>query len=196
MPALYDANKVAVGYAIAYVQPWSASMAAPALPAATSALWTPWATPWKPLGATDDGYSIEIKPKVSGINIEEQANDVIRTMDSMSVQVSASLAEDSMQTLQLAWNGSSIVSVAATPSATGTDTMTLTSGLMNYALGLEMQNYNGLARRIVIPKVGVSSSGTTKYRRSAEKRMYGIDLTALCDPSQISVVDVTPRTGP
>lgn len=188
--SLYNANNVVIGQAVGwfapYLQPTPTDM-----PPDTLALWGSWPTPWVGAGATEEGYSTEATMKTQDHTIEEQSTPVAQTVTAAGMVTKAALAEDTLQTIKLAWNGSTIVTTAAGAGTPGTDKMTLSSNVVYYSFGLEMMNAAGFARRIYIPKVSVMSSEAVKFRRAEGKRTYGIEITSLSAPEEIQIVDIT-----
>lgn len=183
---LYDVNKVAIGNAMGYIQPYDADTPA-ALPADTLALWDPWLTPWITLGGTEEGFQLTPDVTVERHQIEEQATAVATGVTAKNISVAASLAEDSLENMAYYLGGTIAVGTVPAP-----DILTVSDELDFYALGLELKNYHGLARRILIPKVTITSGGALSWRRAAAKRLYPVTFNAECKPSDIQVKDYKP----
>lgn len=190
MAGLYNADNVMIGHAVGYFQEYDPE-ADPEWPDDSVELWGDWPAGWQSAGATDEGYSVEAVMETEDHTIEEQASPVAQTVTAAGLVVKAALAEDTMQTVKLAWNGTDIQSTAAASGQPGVDKMTLSSDIKYYRFGLELQNFRGMARRIFVKKVAVKSSDEVAFRRAAGKRTYGIEITSLCAPEEVEVIDIT-----
>lgn len=193
--SLYNANNVVVGAAMLFYAPWvPASLAVPPsldTVASPTPFTTAYTTPWAAAGATDEGFKVSSSVDRQQITIEEQALPVASNVTTRGLSIQAALAEDTMANLKLAWGGDTIVTTAPTTVLAGKDVMPLTDVDTFMTVTLEYMNKLGLARRIYIPKVTVSSSGDTDFRRAVDKRMYAIQMDAICAPSAIVVTDFT-----
>jgi hypothetical protein len=96
-----------------------------------------------------------------------------------------------MTSMKYSWGGDDIVHVAAGAGQPAKDTMVLTDDITYYTTVLESRNFNGMARRLYIPKVSITGSGEVAFRRSADKQMFPVSAASLCKPSDIEVVDIT-----
>lgn len=198
--ALYNPDNVVTGHAIMYLKPWV--LATPAvLPADTAVLFddTTWlaASPvWLKAGATNEGFKINVEASTTQITIEEQSTPVDETLEGKSITIEAELAEDTMEAMKYSWGGGVITTVAAASAVAGTKKMTLDDTVLKWAVALETRNFNGFARRILIPKTSMFGSGQVSFRRAADKRMYPIRVSSLCKPSDIQIVDVTAAALP
>lgn len=185
-----NANNVVVALAGVWIQPWSASVPA-TLPPDTLEWQGDWGSgsAWAMLGATDQGWELDVSTKTSEITIEEQSTPVAVLADSKSVAVSGSLAESALQNLAWAYGGGTINTVAPTSGHPGTSTLTLTDDLQVWALGLETKNIAGFYRRYLIPKLVIAGDTKTAFRRAADKQMYPFTGTSICPPTDITVTD-------
>lgn len=190
---LYNPDNVVVGNAVLRLIPWVLGDVEPNV-ADTIELFSEdiadWPNPWFSAGATDEGFKLNTDTSTTTVTIEEQATPVGETVEGKTIAITAALAEDTMQSLRLAWGGSDITVAAAASGVPGTNKMTLTDQVSYYTAILEMSNKFGLARRIYIPKTSVTGSGDTSFRRAADKRLYPLSVTSICKPSEIEVVDV------
>lgn len=188
-----NANNVVVALAGAWIQPWDEDVPA-VLPADTLEYQGDWSTDpsgaWQMLGATDQGWELDISTKTSEINIEEQSTPVAVLADSKSVAVSGSLAESALQNLLWAYGGGVITSVAASSGHPGTSTLTLQDDLQIWAMGVETKNTAGFYRRFLIPKLVIAGDTKTTFRRAADKQMYPFTGTSICPPTDIKVTDM------
>jgi hypothetical protein len=154
----------------------------------------PWGTGWTAIGATDQGVTYSVAPKENDIFVEEQMTPALTPVDTEEIDVSFTLAEDTLPNMLLAYGLGSIAIQAATSTLIGKQTLTLGKTLTPYSIGFESNNSFGIGlfRRAYIPKmVSGGAKVDTLYRRAKEKRMYAVTLRAICDPSTIVVVDQT-----
>lgn len=189
---LYDANNVAVGHAALYTRPWVLGTPYTKMPDSTALFAvTAWETAgWAVAGATHEGFKINAEASTTTITIEEQSTPVEEQLEAKSVSIEAALAEDTINSMSMAWGGGTVVSVAAGASQPGKQTMSLDNQVKKVVACLELKNPKGFARRIYIAKASLFGSGETSFRRSAEKRTYPIKLNSLCRPDEIEVVEI------
>lgn len=190
---LYDENNVVVGNAVLWLAPWVSGTVVP-LVADTTPLWdtTAWTTAgYVGAGATNEGFKLTVDTSTTTITIEEQSTPVGETIESKAITIEADLAEATMQSLKYAWGGDTIVTTAAATGTPGTDKMTLTDVQKYYTAALETKNPKGMARRIYIPKVSITGSGDTTFRRASDKQMFPFRVASLCKPTDIQIVDIT-----
>lgn len=190
---LYDANNVAVGFATLYTKLWTPGSTLTKMPDNTPlfdvAAWE--ADGWAVAGATHEGFKINAEASTTTITIEEQSTPVEEELEAKSVAIEAALAEDTLNSMSMAWGGGTVVSVAAGAGQPATSTMPLSDSVKKVMACLEMKNPLGFPRRIYIEKMSLFGSGETSFRRSAEKRTYPIKLNSLCPPSGIEIVEIT-----
>lgn len=191
----YNPNNVKVGEATVFIQPWIEGTPAE-LPDDTVALGTSWGGAWADLGATDQGFRVKVSTKTAEINIEEQSTPVDILADGKSITVSGTLAEDTMQVMRWAYGGGELTVVAAGASQIGKTELTLQDDLEKWAIGVEVKNKEGFFRRILIPKVIITSDVETAYRRAAEKRMYPFEAVSICAPEEIVIRNMTAEETP
>jgi hypothetical protein len=190
--ALYDVNNVVVGHAFGFITPGVAGAVEPLIDD-DEALFDPalWVSPWVAIGATHEGFKINVDTSTTTVNIEEQSLPVAETIESKGLNVEAALAEDTLETMQLSWGGGDITVTAAGVGQPGKRVMNLSDDVQYYTLALETRNKYGFARRIYIPKVSASGSGDINFRRAADKRTYPIRFASICRPEDIEVVEFT-----
>lgn len=193
--ALYDPTNVVVGNAVLFLAPWIGPPGAVTPQVAdTTLLFVPasWAAPWLTVGATHEGFKINIDTSTVTISIEEQSTPVAETVEGKALSIEAALAEDTLATMQLSWGGNTIVTTARTAGTVpGNSKMFLTDVPSYWTVTLEMRNAFGFARRIYIPKMSVTGSGDTSFRRASDKRTYPVRFNSICPPSQIQIVEIT-----
>lgn len=169
----------------------------PALPADTVPLNGPWGADWVAIGATEEGVTLAFSRSTENIMIEEQATAVdVRTTE-VTFSVNASLSEDSLDTMKLAFGGGRIDVVPATASTPAKRTLIVSDELEQFALGFEGKNEFGLPRRILIPVVLSVADAEAAYRRAAAPRRWNTSFRSLVDIQDCDIVDITaPATGP
>lgn len=182
MAFLYDPQNVVVGAAMGYFAP----VGEPA-PADTVKFGTPWGGEWVNPGGTEDGYRLTGDSSTQAHSIEEQPNPVLNTLETRSLGIAASLAEDTLDSLRLAFAGGTIT-VAGTGLAV--KTFALATDVEEFAVGLDMATVGGITRRIIIPRASGAGSVDVAFRRSASKRLWPIQFTALCPPEDIVIKDI------
>lgn len=196
--SLYDGNNVVVGHAHLFIKAWNPLTPATPMPD-TTAVFTiaPWETAgWNSVGATNEGFKVTVDASTTTVTIEEQSTPVQESLEAKSIAIEAALAEDTMDTIQRAWGGGTITTVAASTGIPGTKKMTLANSILYFAATLETKNSLGFARRFFIPKMSFFGSGETSFRRAADKRLYPVKLNSLCRPDEIQIVDITAAALP
>lgn len=191
--SLYNANNVVVGHAVMWLAPWAAAAVEPLVPDNTALFdadaWT--TAGWVGAGATNEGFKVNVEQSTTTVTIEEQSTPVGETLEGKTLTIEAALAEDTLESMRLAWGGGVITSTAAGVGQPGKRTMTLANDIAYYTVALEMRNFNGFARRIYVPKTAVSGSGEVSFRRAADKRLYPLRAASLSAPNEIQIVDIT-----
>lgn len=182
MGFLYDPQNVVVGAAMAY---FAAVGETP--PASTVKFGTPWGGDWINPGGTEDGYRLTADSSTQSHTIEEQPNPVLVTLETRGLGIAASLAEDTLDSLRLAFAGGTIT-VAG--SGLAVKTFQLATGIEEFAVGLDMDTVAGVTRRIIIPRASGAGSVDVAFRRSASKRLWPIQFSALCPPEDIIIQDI------
>lgn len=191
----YDANNVVVGHAMLMLKPWAA--ADPAFDVTTLdevPLFTPDDAAWSTFvsaGATNEGFKVNVETSTTQITIEEQSTPVGETVESKAIGIEAVLAESTLESMRYSWGGGVITTNAAAAGVAGRRRMRLSDDIEYYVAVLETRNFDGFARRLVVPKVSITGSGEVSFRRAADKQMFPIRAASLCKPSDIEIVDIT-----
>lgn len=194
-PPINEQN-VNTGLASAYWQPYSLTDPAE-LPLATAALGATWASPWKPFGATDSGIAFAFERETNEIMIEEQATQVDEVTETLTWSVNVTLAEDTLDTMLLAYGGGVIEAVAAGVTTPGTRQLTIAQDAEFISVGFEVKNELGFWRRYLIPKAKSIADVETTFSRKEDKRMYEISIRSLCPPEDVLIIEmVAEPTGP
>lgn len=202
---LYDANNVVVGQAAVFTAP-----ADTALPPLTGFKTndpfdkTFFATPWVPVGATEQGWQLGADKSTQTINIEEQSTPVGTTVTSQSVTIQGNLSEDITKTLVLTMNATS-AATAATATSPGYDTIRPSDDPIYYAVAMVTTNVapgatagttQSLGRIIYAPKWTSLGNISTSFRRAAGQRLYAANFATVCKTSDIQIVNFTaPKTA-
>jgi len=190
----YDADNVVVGNAMLMITLWVKGAVAPLVDDDTP-IFSPadvgWGADWVSAGATSEGFKVNVQTSTTQITIEEQSTPVGETVESKAISIDAILAEATMDSIKYSWGGAAITHTAPGVGQPGKDTMVLTDDITYYTVVLESRNFNGLARRLYIPKVSITGSGEVAFRRAADKQMFPVTAASLCKPSEIEVVDIT-----
>lgn len=188
----YNADNVVVGHAMLMLTPWVKDDVAPMV-ADDTPLFTPddaaWAD-WVSAGATNEGFKVNVETSTTQITIEEQSTPVGETVESKAIGIEAVLAEATMESMRYSWGGSDITVTAAGAGTYGKEVMTLIDDIQYYTVTLETRNFNGLARRLYVPKVSITGSGEVSFRRAADKQMFPVRAASLCKPTDIQIVDL------
>jgi hypothetical protein len=150
-----------------------------------------YSTGWTAAGATMKGVDLKRTTQTQSTNIDEQVTEVGRYFTSGTFGFSTVLAEDTVETMKLAYGSGAITITAPTSTTPGVKDLALSDSLDQLAFALEGKNAQGFWRRIYVP-VGVSTgSPTTTYQRAATNRQYAVDLNAICKTSDIVIRDMT-----
>lgn len=185
---LYDANNVVVGNAVLWYTPYLTTPKTQVADTVAVFTTTTWESAgWIGIGGTDEGFKVNVDASLTDVMIEEQSTPVAETVESRTINIEAALAEDTLETMKLAWNGNTIATVVGPPAKR---TMALQDTIQYYTVCLEMKNLLGFARRIYIPKVTINGSGETAFRRAADKRLYPVRVASICAPSSILITDM------
>lgn len=179
-------TNIIVGMAKGYTSPVGTAM-----PLDTVTFDTPWTTPWTYWGATDAGVQFNVNKNTTEHHIEEQSNPALVTVESSQFQVVTTLAEDTLETMKLAYGGGTLTTQAAATGTIGKKTLTLSDTLQQLALGFEGLGPEGFWRRVSIPVVIAAGQVGTPYRRSNGKRVYPVTFSAICAPSQVKIDEMT-----
>lgn len=192
----YDRRNVLTGLASMYAQPAALPDAdeedIPAVPPNTLAHGAVWNTQeWVPLGASQEGLNFGFTRETNDIMIEEQPNPVDRRTESLQFTASVTLAEDTFETMRLAYGGGTIVDVPATATLHGYQELQVSDEMEDFAFGFEGQNQWKKARRVCIPVCKSAGEIETTYRRSEEQRLYAVSFISLVPLSQCTFRNIT-----
>jgi len=200
MPVLFSKDKVAVGVATLYIAPADTEM-----PPLSHTYEEVWPEPWTPGGGTSEGVSLSVEPDTSEITIEESPTAALILGNTLNITVESDLAEDTMETMKVAYGAGGTLSVhAPTALLPGYKELTLSADLGIVAVGLEMKVRRSASdpgagtfwRRYYIPRATSAGTTETSYRRTENARTYPISLTSISEPHEVRVIEMTaPASG-
>lgn len=149
---------------------------------------------WSYVGSTDQGVTLTFNPSMSNLQIEEQVTPIASLVSTATYQITTSLAEETLNNINLTYgNGGTITQTAANVGTNqpAKSVLNLSSNFKTLAVAVLGSNQQGYPRIFYVPKVNSAGQVQTAFRRAADKRMYPLTLNALCDLSQIQVIDIT-----
>lgn len=183
MATLYNKQNVAIGVANLYVADIGTL-----LPADSISFGTAWGGAWTYQGASVEGLKFSIEPDVKEHRIEESATPALITVDTTKIMVETELAEDTMETLKLAYGGAGTITATAAGSGTiGKKELVLVDALKALAVGYEVATRAGFWRRFLVPQMNSIGKAETSYRRSESLRTYPVEFSAICDTSDVVI---------
>ena len=189
----YNADNVVVGHAMLMLTAWIKGAVKPMVDDDTP-IFDPddaaWGADWLSIGATHEGFKVNVETSTTQITIEEQSTPVGETVESKAIGIEAVLAEATLESMRYSWGGSDIAVTAAASGQPGKETMTLSDDVEYYTGILETRNFNGFARRLYVPKMSITGSGEVSFRRAADKQMFPVRAASLCKPAEIQIVDI------
>src|SRR6266851_5094128 len=186
LPPAYATTNVL--YGLAYL--WTANFGT-ALPAdidlGDQSKWTGWSY----VGSTDQGVQNAFNPNMSLLQIEETPIPVASLVATATFQITTAMAEETLNNINLAYGGGGTIAAQAQGTGlVGKQTLSLSSNFGNLACALLGRNSLGYPRVYYVPKIQSAGQVTTNFRRAANARLYPLTLNALCDLSQIQIIDI------
>lgn len=185
----YTRKNIVRGMAALWIGPYNATTPL-ALPTNASPLGYDWSTAasgWKSLGASEAGATLRMTRETTDITIEEQSNPVDVAVNTLDPRVEITLAEDTLDTMRVAYGGGEITTVAPTATEPGYMELAVSQDLEHFTLGLEAQNSFGMARRVLLADVLSVAEVETSYRRAEGTRLYACSFR-LISPIEDMVV--------
>lgn len=170
----YTRKNIVRGMAALWVAPYDADTPV-ALPANSEPLgydWSTGASGWVSLGASESGATMRMTRETTDITVEEQANPVDVAVNTLDPRIEITLAEDTLETMRIAYGGGEITTVAPTATVPGYKELSISQDLEHFTLGLEAENSFGMARRVLFADVLSVAEVETSYRRAEGTRMY------------------------
>lgn len=195
MGVLYNPQNVVVGLAVGFFAEVGATIPANSVPFAGD-----WGSEWVQAGATEEGFRLGGESSTTNHNIEEQPNPALITLDNRTLSVSASLAEDTLESVRLSMGGGTITTTVGGVGEPTIREFKLSENVDEFAFGLDMETYpvtvggvsKRVVRRIIIPRVAGSGSVDIAFRRAASKRLWPMTMTQLCKPSEVIIREIVP----
>lgn len=188
----YDRKNVLRGMAALWVAPYDADDPM-TLPGNALALGGDWANVttgdalWKPVGATESGVTVRFTRETTDVTIEEQVNPVDVATNTLDPRIECTLAEDTLDTMILAYGGGSIVTVAPTGSTVGTQELTISEEITHLTIGMEGVNNKGYWRRALFQDVLSVAEVETSYRRAETQRLYAVSFRLVSPLSEMKI---------
>lgn len=197
----YVRRNILTGQAALYLTEYDPDTPA-TLPGDDDPLGFAWETPWEAAGATLEGISVTFAREATDIRVEEQTTAVDQKTTSAGFTISATLSEDTLETMRYAYGGGEITTVAPGVGTHGKQRLTISDEVEHFTLGLEGQAKprTGIAtpwRRVLIPDVTSIAEVETAYRRAEQQRVYPATFTSLVPVSEIVIEELNALpTGP
>lgn len=185
----YTAANVLTGQARGFYQVYNAS-SPPTLPARATTLGA-WASPWQSIGATMNGLTFNFKRSVNDIKIEEQRTKVAQFTTDAAFSFDVELSEDTFKTMQLAYGGGTITTVAAGTGTVAYQSLTPSAEMSYFSFGFDTLNEFGYPRYVLIPIVQVTADVKTQYNRAKQQRTYNVTVESLVEIDQCTFINVT-----
>jgi hypothetical protein len=189
----YQRKRIMSGMVALYLAPYNETSPA-ALPADTVALGGTWPStpqPWTAIGATESGVSLIFRRSTNNLTVEEQLTPVSVETTEVECRFEAVLAEDTFATMRLAFGGGAIVTTAASSGVIGKQTLTISSDLDHFALGMEGKNTYGFFRRVLCPDIVSIADVEATNRRAAGLRLYKVSFVSLVKPEDMTFIEKT-----
>ena len=186
----YERRNVLTGLAAMFLQSYNPTTPA-TLPPNTQVLGAQWLTPWFAVGASQEGLNFGFSRESSDITIEEQPTPVDVRTSSLAFNASLTLAEDTLETMRIAYGGGVTTVVAATGSTHGYEDLQISDEMEDFSFGFEGENQYGLARRVVIPVVKSVGEIETTYRRAESQRLYAVSFRSLVPLKDVKIRNIT-----
>lgn len=142
---------------------------------------------WIPLGASESGATMRFSRSTNDISIEEQLNPVDIATTSVDPRIEVTLAEDTIETMKLAYGGGTITTVAPATGIPGYKELTIAEDIEHLTLGLEGMNTKLQWRRVLWLDVLSVADVETSYRRAETQRLYAVSFR-LVSPINTAVV--------
>jgi hypothetical protein len=190
---IYQRKRIMAGQVQVYLAPYNETSPA-VLPAESVALGGTWPAvpqPWLPIGATEQGVSLLFRRSTQSLMIEEQMTPVAVETTEIECKVEAVLAEDTLETMRIAYGGGTITTTAAGVGQIGKKELEISSDLTHFALGLEGKNTHGFWRRVLVPEIVSIADVEQVNRRAAALRLYKVSFWSLVQPEDMEWIEMT-----
>ena len=131
---------------------------------------------WISIGASESGATMRFSRSTNDISIEEQLNPVDIATTSIDPRIEVTLAEDTIETMKLAYGGGTITTVAPATGVPGYKELTIAQDIEHLTLGLEGMNSKTEWRRVLWLDVLSVADVETSYRRAETQRLYAVSF--------------------
>jgi hypothetical protein len=142
---------------------------------------------WLPIGASESGATMRFSRSTNDLTIEEQINPVDIATTSLDPRIEITLAEDTLETMKLAYGGGTISVVAPASGIPGYRELKIAEDIEHLTLGLEGMNTKGQWRRVLWPDVLSVADVETSYRNAESNRLYATSFRLVAPISSVIV---------
>src|SRR5260370_37502038 len=126
---------------------------------------------WAYVGSTEAGVTMTFNPAVQNIMIEEQPTPVAVTINTIDLQITTSLSEETLANVNLAWgNGGTIAVTPPGAGQPGKSVLSLSPNFQSMSRAMVGKNQLGFARVLSVPTVFSAGQGQAAFRRAAQQR--------------------------
>jgi hypothetical protein len=188
----YDRKNVLRGMAALWVADYNV-ITPLTLPSNTLALGGDWSNAttgnvaWRAVGATESGVTMRFTRETTDIVIEEQVNPVDVATNTLDPRIECTLAEDTLNSMMLAYGGGDIATTAPTLTTVGTQEYTISEEVEHLTVGMEGVNNKGYWRRVLFDDVLSVAEVETSYRRAETQRLYAVSFRLVSPISQLKI---------
>ena len=146
---------------------------------------------WRPIGATEGGVTMRFTRETTDISIEEQVNPLDVATNTLDPRIEATLAEDTLETMMLAYGGGEIETHAATATEVGYRELSISEELQHLSVGMEGLIGYGFWRRALFLDVLSVAEVETAYRRAETQRLYAVSFRLVSPISDLKIREMT-----
>lgn len=199
----YTRKNIVRGMAQLWIRPYDATAS---LPGPTMPLGGDWTqttgslgghADWDYIGASESGATLRMTRETTDISIEEQSNPVDVAVNTMDPRIEITLAEDTLETMRIAYGGGTITTVAPTATVPGYRELNVTQDLEHFTIGLEAENSDGFWRRVLMLDVLSVAEVETSYRRAEGQRLYACSFRLISPIEDLVIMEMNlAATGP
>jgi hypothetical protein len=127
--------------------------------------------------------------ETTDISIEEQVNPVDVAVNTLDPRIEITLSQDDLETMSVAYGGGTITTVAPASGVPGYRELRVTQDLQHLTLGLEAQNADNMARRVLFLDVLSVAEVETSYRRAETQRLYACSFRLISPIEDLIIRD-------
>jgi hypothetical protein len=143
-----------------------------------------WPVAWKKVGYTDAGVELSYSPAVKEIKVDEEMAPVLFVLDGEKCELSANLAEGTLDNLNRAISSSTLTSSAADSTHAALSILKFGSGsLVEVMVGFEGYSPEGLPRVGVAYRTMVQAQVKQSFKRS-DKVLTPVTFGVLADSTK------------